>query len=269
MRKLFFIVVCVFFTQTTFAQTEKQQKVQKRVERDHKPVQNNNNTNNNGNSGRPIIITPSPYYNSFYFNNPYRFDYPYYDYRYNRYDYRWNSNVNTPRTTVNVGRGAKVRFGLGIVSSVNRQLPLTVGPKIIFGGDKTYFSFSYQLTSKNPYSHYDNITLEDVIGWGDEFLGTFYYVRQYDIGFAGKVSEELAITFTIGNLQYDSYRIYNDEYFVLSDSGEYTINSMVSESVTFAIGADYHINNNIMVTGNVGVVGPKVLSLGLVYQVMN
>lgn len=265
MKRIIFVFACLLFTNPLWSQkTERQQKVEKRVERDYKPSQNNNSGSTGGN--QTIIVTPQPmYHDNFYFNNPYRLDYPYYDYRYNRYDYRWRGNVNTPRTTVSVNNPQDIKAGIGLVTSINRDLPPTVGLRLKLGGEQTYYSFSYQLTGKNPYSHYDNITLDEVLGWNDEFRGTYYDIRLYDIGFHTKVSKSTYMNVMIGNMRYDSYRIYYDELQVLSDGGEYTINGESKNYTLLSVGADYSIND-IVLSAGVGIVGPRVLTLGISYK---
>ena len=78
MKKLLLLVVCVFFTHTTFAQSERDQKIQK-VETKNSSTTINVNNNNNYNQGYQNGYNNG--YNDGIWNDRYRT--PYY---YNPYD---------------------------------------------------------------------------------------------------------------------------------------------------------------------------------------
>ena len=243
-----------------FAQkTEKQQKIQKRVERTHKPAPNSNQS-----SGSTVIITPRPYYG---INSPYYYGNVYRDPYYNNFYYNtWprpsvTLNTKAKRNTNSV----KPRIGIGISGSYNENLPGVVGPNFIFGGQKTYLTFSYQFSPENPYTHYNNITYEEVLQWQDEFITNVYEVNMFDIGVASMINKKWAATLSIGNMSYKTFYVYNDELGILSNSGLYSINGDSRSQTILLTGVNYHINN-IIIAVKYGISGPNKLNIWLSYS---
>ena len=167
MKKLLLLVVCVFFTHTTFAQSERDQKVQKRVERDNPPPRVTTPT-----TPPPVVITPSynPYYQPYY--GPYNFGPNYYGrnpYRYNNRYYR-RGRVTPPPVVAPVRTKKNRRddfFALGLASSMFRDRPAPFGGRLSLGSQNVYVFGNYQMSRANRVSHYDNITLADVLLWED------------------------------------------------------------------------------------------------------
>jgi hypothetical protein len=239
--------------------TERQQKVQKRVERTQKPVPNSNHS-----TGSTVIITPRTYYgiNSPYYGNVYRDPY-YNDFYYNTWPRPAVILNNRPVRRSN--QKTDFNFGLGLSGSYNQGLPGIIGPNLILGSDQTYLTFSYQFSPDNPYTHYDNISYEEVLQWQDQYLTNVYEVKMFDVGLATKVKDNWAATIAIGSISYKTYLVYYDELGILSNDGNYTINDGTDSNTILLTGLNYHANN-IILSFRYGILGPNKLNIGLTYS---
>jgi hypothetical protein len=263
MRKLFIIAFLFLFMGAAFGQnTERQQKVQKRVERTHKPT---TNTNNGSTGTSTVIINPRPYYginSPYYYGNVYRDPY-YNDFYYNTWPRP--AVILNNRPTTRSKSNSDFNFGLGLSGSYNQGLPGIVGPNLILGGDQTYLTFSYQFSPDNPYTHYDNISYDEVLQWQDQYLTNVYEVKMFDVGLATKVKDNWAATIAIGSISYKTYLVYYDELEILSNDGNYTINGGTDSNTILLTGLNYHANN-IILSFRYGILGPNKLNIGLTYS---
>ena len=226
MKKLILFVVCVFFTHTTFAQSERDQKINKKVERDNPlPPQNTK-------PPQSVIVQPTPYYNPYY--NPYRNTYPLYQ-RYNRPSViippQPLTYQNNPRRESNVDFGLMTTLGL-----YNSSRP-TIGLRGTLGGENYYGIVGWEASARNPYSHYNNISILDVEGWDDESIGKFTTTNR-------------------------EYLAFMDEEYVLSPNGKYSINGQTKTLNGLQIGMSYRSKRTIT-SMDLGLLGPKRLSMGI------
>lgn len=269
MRRILLLVVCVLFTYTTFAQSESEQKVQKRVERDNPPPRVTTPSN------PPVIVNPNPgiYY------SPYYGPYNYQPYRYGRNSYRYGSrnyrNNNryypqspppppvavAPLRTKKKKNDELVAFGL--VSSLSADYPSPFGIRMSAGSQQLYFFGNYQLTRSNRVSHYDNITLADVIGWEDTYERTNKSVTKWDVGIGMTATHPIHPTLSFGVITITDYLVYYDELKLLSNSGLYSINGGKQTSGTVTIGVDVFLSDGVILNTGLGLVGPPNLTLGL------
>ena len=268
MRKLLLLVVCVLFTYTTFAQSESEQKVQKRVERDNPPPRVTTPSN------PPVIVNPTPnYYNPYYGPNYYS---PYYygnnSYRYsgrnNRYNRRYyRATPPPPPVAVAPVRNKKKNnddlLALGILSSLSTDYPSPFGGRISMGSRRLYFFGNYQLSRNNKVSHYDNITLTDVLIWEDEYQRTNKSVTKWDVGVGLEATHPIHPTLSFGVITLRDYLVYFDELKLLSYNGLYSINGGTKTSATMTIGIDIHLEDGVIINTGLGLVGPPNLTVGL------
>ena len=268
MRKLLLLVVCVFFTYTTFAQSEGEQKVQKRVERDN-PLPRVTTPSNS-----PVIVNPNPNYYSPYYG-PYNYG-PYYygrnDYRYGRRNGRYNNRYyrSTPPPPPVVGTHVRTKkkdnnevLAFGLVSSVSADYPSPFGIRMSTGSKQLYFFGNYQISRSSRVSHYNNITLTDVISWGDTYERTNKRVTKWDVGIGMTATHPIHPTLSFGVITITDYLVYYDELQLLSNSGLYSINGGKQTSGTVTIGVDVFLGDGVILNTGLGLVGPPNLTLGL------
>ena len=257
MKKLILFVVCVFFTYTTFSQSERDQKIQKRVERDNpRPPSPNSST-------PPVVRPPTQYYNPYY--NPYFVPYPTF-YGRNRWDNRRfheDRRVYTQTPVVVNRREQQQTFALGIISSVMVDNPSTLGVRMNVGGKQIYAFGSLAVSSSNPYSHYDNITLLDVSIWGDEFKFNFNKTTMWDVGVGMRINDRVYPTVSIGSTNVRTYMVHYDDLGALSNNGFYSINGPKKQTFSLTGGVDFHINNFVIINTGIGLSGPPKLVLGI------
>lgn len=268
MRKLLLLVVCVFFTYTTFAQSESEQKVQKRVERDNPPPRVTTPSNS------PVIVNPNPNYYSPYYG-PYNYG-PYYygrnDYRYGRRNGRYNNRYyrSTPPPPPVVGTHVRTKkkdndevVAFGLISSVSADYPSPFGIRMSAGSKQLYFFGNYQISRSSRVSHYNNITLADVISWGDTYERTNKSVTKWDVGIGMTATHPIHPTLSFGVITITDYLVYYDELQLLSNSGLYSINGGKQTSGTVSIGVDIFLSDGVILNTGLGLVGPPNLTLGL------
>lgn len=268
MRKLLLLVVCVFFTYTTFAQSESEQKVQKRVERDNPPSRVTTPSN------PPVVVNPTPnYYNPYYGPNYYS---PYYygnnSYRYggrnNGYNRRYYRQTPPPPPVVSRPVRSKKKnsdelIAFGLISSLSGEYPSPFGIRMSVGSQQLYFFGNYQLTRSNRVSHYDNITLADVIAWEDTYERTNKSVTKWDVGIGLMATHPIHPTLSFGLITITDYLVYYDELKLLSNNGLYSINGGKQTSGTMTIGVDVHLEDGVILNTGLGLVGPPNLTVGL------
>lgn len=203
---LLFPLVCL-------SQSEVDEKVRKRSERNTPQFSLVETT--------PIIVPQNtvvyPYGNNFY--NPYNPYVPYRSFRntsgYYGNDY-YSGNYNRTPIELNVKLGL-----LGGVSS-----PSSLGMYTTIGGHKNFIYLSYEgsKTLNYNYAHYSTITLEDTRVWNDTQLDELN--KRYSslsIGIGGNVFEKINHFTGINFNRNDKILVFYDEYLILSENGEYSI----------------------------------------------
>lgn len=220
MRKLILLVVCSFFTHTTFAQIERQQKIQKYEER--QSLTRGSNTIHNYNNG----------YNDGLWRNRYRTPYYYNPYHLGYYPY-WNPNrrwgnreyiITTDNDLVSRNTSKPTRLSLGVIVEsdiVQNQF----SPYIIIGGE-TFMIMQFHMTLPLIYPYYDNITSWEVQSWGDESAGTMQTKGDFSIG-VGRTVNRISPFIALGITSRNIYDAYYDNTFILSGplkNGIYLIN---------------------------------------------
>ena len=250
MKKLLLLLGILLFT-PTFSQTEKEQKIQKVVERNKPRDRNTGGT-------PPVIVTPQPNYGPYY--NPY----PNY-YRRNRWDnrrYYQNQSLYTPAPIIVSRQNQQEMFAMGLIGSIMTNHPSTLGVRMTVGGKRMYLFGSFSVSPNNPYSHYDNITLLDVFVWGDEYKFDFNRTTTWDIGIGMKVNKHIYPTVSVGSTNVRTYMIHYDDLKVLSDNGYYSINGSKNQIFSLTGGVDFHINDYVIINTGVGLSGPPRLIIG-------
>ena len=271
MKKFLILVVCVFFTYTTFAQSERDQKIQKRVERDTRPPRVTTPSN------PPVVVTPTPrYYNPYYspYYNPYdpfRHNNWGYRSRYNRRRYSSGVYLNpSPVVTTPVRKSSQsddVFFAVGIIGTFPTELPSTFGFRVSTGGDKIYIFGNFEYSPGNPFSYYHNITLQDVTDWSDEYRETYSTNTKWDLGIGLKINDIIHPTLAFGSNRITDYLVYFDETKVLSSNGLYSIDGGMFNRGSMTMGIDVHLEDVMIIHTGLGLLGPPRLSLGLQFKI--
>lgn len=253
MKKIILFAVYLFFTHITLAQSERDFKVQKRVERDT-PMNR---------TPRPSSGSPSPYIGPGW--DPYRPYYgsyqPWYNNRYYRNSFYYGT-VPVAMSRSRPNRQNDIMFGIGIVSTIMVDEPSTVGVRMMIGGKYIYLFGNYQYSKMNPHSHYDNITLENVISWNDYFRETVTTNVNWDLGIGMRINKKLYPTVSVGNNKVREYLVYYDDYRVLSENGLYSINGGEKDLFSLTAGVDLHLNKFVVLNTALGIAGPARLTIG-------
>jgi hypothetical protein len=220
-----FPIVCL-------SQSEVDEKVRRRSER--------NNPQTNVNEVVPVIVPSNtvvyPYNNNFY--NPYNPYVPYRSFRNNSGYYGndyYGGNGNYSRNPIELN----VRLGLiGGVSS-----PSSLGMYTTIGGHKNFIYLSYEGSRVNDYEHYNNITFEDVFNWGDEQIDVFERYTSFSVAIGGDVFENFSHFAGVNFNSIDKDLVFYDEYHILSDNGEYSINDSEKTDFGLVYGVLFDIKN--------------------------
>lgn len=250
MKRLLIVLIYSFCVHTTFAQSESQEKVQKRVERDNpKPLVTVNPT------PQPprYIYTPTPSYNT-YQRGWYSPAHPVYS---RRYPVRYRE----PQTFQTQPRNSNELGGVGLDMYVTQTNPM-LGAQGFIGDKNAYWLFGFAFSPVNPFSHFDNVTLSDVIRWEDDFVKTYKYNQIFKIGGGFRVGEIFYPKITIGGFTEKDYLVYYDELKILTSSGEYSINGGQRNLFIMDVGLNIHQKKWYLSTST-GVVGPRRFSIGL------
>ena len=249
MRKLILFVVCVFFTHATFAQSERDQKIQK-VEQKSSSTTNNNttttNNNNNYNSGYNSGYQSG--YNDARWDNRYRTPYYYNPYDIGYYPY-WNTNrrwdnrdyvMTTNNDLVRNNTSKPTRLSVGVL--VERDMfQSQLSPYFITGGE-SFMIVQYHMTLPLMYPYYDNISTWEVQDWGDESAGGVEVKGDFSFG-AGRTIDRFSPFIMGGITSRRKYDAYYDELYVLSSpnqNGIYLINEQKSIIMSVRGGFLYH-----------------------------
>lgn len=230
MIKFYTTILLLFTPLLLLSQSEIDEKVRKRSERNTPQFSVVETT--------PIIVPQNtvlyPYGNNFY--NPYNPYVPYRSFRntsgYYGNDY-YGGNYNRTPIELNVKLGL-----LGGVSS-----PSSLGMYTTIGGYKNFIYLSYEGSRVNDYEHYDNITFEDVFNWGDEQIDVFERYTSFTIGVGGNVFEDINHFAGVNLNKTDKDLVFYDEYHILSDNGEYSINDSDKNDFGLVYGVLFDIRN--------------------------
>ena len=228
MNKL--LTILLLFPLVCLSQSEVDEKVRKRSER--------NTPHFNVVETTPIIVPQNtviyPYGNNFY--NPYNPYVPYRSFRntsgYYGNDY-YSGNYNRTPIELNVKLGL-----LGGVSS-----PSSLGMYTTIGGHKNFIYLSYEGSRVSDYEHYNNITFEDVFNWGDEQIDIFERYTSFSIAVGSNVFEKINHFAGVNFNSIDKDLVFYDEYHILSDNGEYSINDSEDNDFGLVYGVLFDIRN--------------------------
>jgi hypothetical protein len=273
--KRILLLLFLLFSFTLFAQSEKEQKIQKKVESNQSSTSSSSsssstnnsssnwNTNNNWNNNN--------HWNSRRYNNRYYYD-PYY---YPNSRWGWNnprlrrygrSNTYSTSNSSNLSNRIprtypKLILGLGVNASIISNRPATIGGRFIAGNEKYYVFFGIERSQPNPYTFYDNIDMWDVFGW-DDYVEDYYFSNNTYFGIAVHAGDNFYPHLSFGNVTSTRYLLCMDETFVLSSDGNYTILGERKITSTFGVGIDYRYNH-LLFSSTLGLTGPNRLSLGI------
>jgi len=268
MNKL--IILFLLFPLVCFSQSEVDEKVRKRSERNVPSISTSENTTVIIPNSQPTIIYP---YNNLY--NPYN---PYIPYStrpfrntsgyYGNDYYSGHSGYRKPST---------FETRLGLVGGLSS--PSSIGMYGTFGNE-LFLYLSYEGSKTSDYEHYDNITYIDVVGWDDEKIDEFERYTSFTVGIGGEITDDIShfagvnlnkvdkdlvffdeferyTSFTVGiggeitddishfagvNLnKVDKDLVFFDEFLILSDNGEYSINDTTKRDFGLVYGALFNI----------------------------
>jgi hypothetical protein len=240
MKKIMILVICVFFTYNTFAQTERERKIQK-VEDNR--VNTNPNTNNNREyqNGYNSGYNDGRWSRTPYYYNPYTVGYfPYWNInrRWGHHDYV----MTTDQTLINGNNFKPIRLSIGILVEMD-IFQTQMSPYIIIGG-KSFIIIQYHTTLPLNYPYYDNIETWEVESWGDESAGNMETKDDFSIG-GGRTIGQFSPFITVGITSRKKYDAYYDDLFILSSRGQngiYLINQQRQINMSVRGGLLYHWN---------------------------
>jgi len=209
-------------------QSEVDDKVRKRSERNIPSFNSSDNTTIIVPNTQPTVIYPyGNFYNPYnpYSVRPFRNTSGYYGDDY----YNGHSSYKKPSSF-------KTRLGLiGGLSS-----PSSVGMYGTFGND-LFLYLSYEGSKISDYEHYDNITYIDVIGWDDEKIDEFERYTSFTIGIGGDITEDISHFAGVNLNKVDKDLVFFDEFLILSDNGEYSINDTTKRDFGLVYGLLFNI----------------------------
>jgi len=209
-------------------QSEVDDKVRKRSERNIPSFNSSDNTTIIVPNTQPTVIYPyGNFYNPYnpYSVRPFRNTSGYYGDDY----YNGHSSYKKPSPF-------KTRLGLiGGLSS-----PSSVGMYGTFGND-LFLYLSYEGSKISDYEHYDNISYIDVIGWDDEKIDEFERYTSFTIGIGGDITEDISHFAGVNLNKVDKDLVFFDEFLILSDNGEYSINDTTKRDFGLVYGVLFNI----------------------------
>ena len=248
MKKLILLLVCVFFTHTTFAQSERDQKIQKVEEKRTYTNSNTNsntniNTNNNYNQGYNRGYNDGRWDNrnrrQYYYYNPYDDGY----YPYWNTNRRWD-NRNYVMTTnddlIRNNSSKPTRLSLGVLMERD-MFQSQLSPYFITGGE-SFMIVQYHMTLPLIYPYYSNIETWEVQDWGDESAGNVEVKGDFSVG-AGRTIDRISPFVMVGITSRKRYDAYYDDTFILNtinQDGIYLINEQKNFNMSIRGGFLYH-----------------------------
>ena len=263
MKKILTLVLVLLIGTPMFSQsTERQEKLGKVAER------NNPQTNQNTTPPQTVIVQPTPYYNPYTGFNPYTGRY----YRRNQRSlFRRYPSVpppaplpypyeSSPQLVARPERN--IKFGLMTTLGAYEGSKPTIGMRFLLGNKSTYGLFGWEASARNPYSHYDNISIIDVESWEDESVGVFNTTNTFELGLGTHMDNNLYVNFIGYGTTKREYLAFMDEEYVLSPNGQYSINGQTKTLTGLQIGIA-HRSRRTIVSTELGLLGPKRLSMGI------
>ncbi len=226
-----FIMLFLLFPLVCFGQSEVNEKVRKRSERNVPSVNASENTTVIVPNSQPTIVYPyTNFYNPYnpyipYSTRPFRGTSGYYgnDYYNGHSGYKKPSNFDTR---------------LGLVGGLSS--PSSIGMYGTFGND-LFIYLSYEGSKISEYEHYDNIDYEDVVSWNDERIGEFERYTSFTLGIGGEINENISHFAGVNLNKIDKDLVFFDELLILSDNGEYSINDTDKRDFGLVYGALFNI----------------------------
>ena len=216
-------------------QSERDQKINKKSDR-NKPT-------------TTVVVTESQtvYQNNSYYPplNPYNPYNPYNNrgFRNGYYENNYNSNIGNnnffskKRSDNSTPRNSNIRLGFigGLSDPTSLGLFTTIG-------NKMFLYLSYEGSPSSTYEHYDNISFEEVMNWGDEQRDTFETYTSFSVGFGGEVTDKLSQFAGININTINKDLVFYDELLILSNNGEYSINDTEKTNFSLVYGLIFDMN---------------------------
>lgn len=258
MKNILMILLIGFASLSAFSQsTERSEKLGKVAERNSPPPRQNSNP-----PQQTVIVQPTPYYNPYYtpYRNPYSWN--------RRYSRRRGVVLPPPQPMIYQPRPQRERmdngtdFGLMTTLGVYEGSRPTIGLRFLLGGEDYYGIFGWEASARNPYSHYNNISIIDVEGWEDESIGEFTTTNTLELGMGIHMRDGLYATVIGYGTTNREYFAFMDEEYVLSPNGQYSINGQTKTLTGLQMGIA-HRSRRTIVSAELGLLGPKRLSMGI------
>ena len=145
------------------------------------------------------------------------------------------------------------------------------------GSENIFFKLSYEGSRVSEYEHYNNITLNDVYGWGDDSRGEFQRYSSLFLGIGGKATptiypflgvniyemeEDLVPFLGVNIYEMEEDLVFYDELKILSNDGLYSINGLDKQGVNVRGGIMFRKNNFEMET-SLTLMNPVRFGLGI------
>lgn len=228
------IVLMLLLPALTVAQSEQDQKLEKRAQKRERPATQT----------QPNPTQPNPNYQYVVpYQEPYRYR-PFRDGRSRRVNTR--SVRSTQSTTTADKTKEALSFSLGFSAAVEQPIHSSVFGLYGTGGTKAFNLYiSGGASQSNPYPYYDNITLADVIQWQDEAQPTRYEKRNIGLGARIKHHDNLYHIIGINIESQTRYLVYRDELNILTAEAEdqlYSIPGSETKWTNLTFGQTYMIN---------------------------
>jgi len=230
------IVLMLLLPALTSAQSEQEQKLQKRAER-------NQPTTTPSQSDQPVYVTPTYVPQTQFW--PYR-PQPVY----NRPRYRdWYYDDSSEYTGKSQQSAFDIQLSLGFSLAVSVvDVPSVFGLYAALGSSNFQIYGGWGTSTQNPYPHYPNITLEDVISWNDEFHSFQDQVKSIPLGARIKHANNLYHIIGINIIDKQRNLVYRDELNILtieSDDNLYTIIGNQEQWTNLTIGQGIVIDQEV------------------------
>ena len=204
------LILLFLFPIVCLSQSEVDEKVRKRSERNNPPVTIVEPS--------PVIVPTPTVVNPYYYNRytPYT---PYVPYR-NRSGYYGNEYYSDNNYYNRQPLELNTKIGLlGGLSSPN-----SIGLYTTIGGQNSFVYLSYEGSKTSEYEHYNNISFEEVFSWEDELVDEFERYSSFTVAIGSDLFEGINHFAGVNFNRIDKDLVFYDEYHILSENGEYSIN---------------------------------------------
>lgn len=230
------IVLMLLLPALTTAQSEQEQKLQKRAERDQPRTTPSQ-------PDQTIYVTPTYVpQNPFWFNRQRSI--------YSQPRYRdWHYDDRSEYTGQSKQSAFDIQLSLGLSLDVSAtDMPTVFGLYAALGSSNFQIYGGWGTSTQNPYPHYPNITLEDVTNWNDEFHSFQDEIRCIPLGARIKHTNNLYHIIGINLIDKQRNLVYRDELNILtaeSDDNLYTIIGNQEQWTNLTIGQGIVIDQDI------------------------